>query len=166
MISFRWLMKGPRKEGKQIEFGDTNRWIYRGQSLLRCCSVFPSPLSDLKSKDDWNTHQGLGEICAQAVITATQNTGLKQFKAKRKLIWRAKKNSLINWGKTWVLKQGCGELPLCGVRPMMRGRRCCRGHGGFQRLLPRHTYTLKRKLGLNRGNHIFKQAKMHFRLRL
>lgn len=79
-------MKGPTKEGKRFEISDTNRWICRGQSLLRCCSVFPSPLSDLESKDDRNTHQGLGEIDAQAVITVTQNMGLKQFKAKRKLI--------------------------------------------------------------------------------
>lgn len=40
------------KEGKQFEIRDTNRWICREQSLLRCCSVFPSPLSDLESKDD------------------------------------------------------------------------------------------------------------------
>lgn len=95
-------MKGATKEGKQFEIRGTNRWICREQSLLRCCSVFPSPLSDLESKDDWNTHQGLGEIDAQAAITPAQNTGLKQFKAKRKLIWCAKK-SLINWGRTSVL---------------------------------------------------------------
>lgn len=41
-------------------------------------------------------------IETQAAITPAQNTGLKQFKAKRKLIWCAKK-SLINWGRTSVL---------------------------------------------------------------
>lgn len=64
------IIKGWRiKSKKKTEIRVSNHWICRGQSLLWCCCVSPSRLSDLESKDDWTAHQDQEATDTLTVIT-------------------------------------------------------------------------------------------------